>query len=307
MFDDLMVFSRLALYVGLMLTFGLPVFVLHAMDGNWSNSPIARRMIRVAGAAALLSLVASGLVLWAMAAAMSGSGEPGAERAVAWTLITQTMAGETWDVRVILLVLSLGVVLSSGIGVRARATMLAMLGAAALATLAWAGHGAMSEGAAGWLHLSADIAHLLAAGAWVGALVALVFIAMIAARQRASETIGLLSSASSGFARLGTLIVAVLVVTGVINYILIVGPSLSGLIESTYGRLLFVKFGIFATMLALAASNRFRLAPALELAMRSDDTSGAVAALKRSLCTEMTLAFVVLGLVAWLGTLNPDG
>ncbi|KAK0338878.1 hypothetical protein LTR94_036782, partial [Friedmanniomyces endolithicus] len=48
--------------------------------------------------------------------------------------------------------------------------------AAALATLAWNGHGAASEGSTGWLHLTADILHLLAAGLWVGALFGLLLL-----------------------------------------------------------------------------------------------------------------------------------
>lgn len=305
--DSLLVLSRLMLYLGLMLTFGLPLFMLHAMGVSWPASTMGRRMLRIASVAVAISLVASGLELWAMARAMSESSETGAVWAVVRTLVVQTTVGMTWNARIILLGCSLGFVLLSGIGARVRAVTLVVLGAAALATLAWAGHGDMDEGIVGWLHLSADIAHLMAAGAWVGTLVALTFIATVAARQRAPEAVGLLSSASTGFARLGTLIVAVLAVTGVINYTLIVGPSVSGLIDSTYGRLLVIKLGMFAAMLALAAANRFRLAPALERALCNNDASGAVSALKRSLWMETTLAFAVLGLVAWLGTLNPGG
>ncbi|MFX6794075.1 copper resistance protein CopD, partial [Acinetobacter baumannii] len=46
----------------------------------------------------------------------------------------------------------------------------------AVATLAWTGHGAMDDGAIGWFHLMADIVHLLAAGAWLGAIVSLLLL-----------------------------------------------------------------------------------------------------------------------------------
>jgi putative copper resistance protein D len=101
--------------------------------------------------------------------------------------------------------------------------------------------------------------------------------------------------------------VAALVLSGAINYIFIIGPTLSGLIGNLYGRLLLVKLGLFASMLLLAAANRFRLAPALEKARRDEDTAGAVSALKRSLCLEAALVISILGLVAWLGTLDPQG
>jgi putative copper resistance protein D len=106
---------------------------------------------------------------------------------------------------------------------------------------------------------------------------------------------------------MGTLIVAVLLVSGTINYIFTVGLTLSGLIDSLYGRLLLLKLGLFSIMLALAAANRFRLAPALEKAMHDVDVSDAVVALKHSLYLETGLAVCILGLVAWLGTLNPGG
>jgi putative copper resistance protein D len=308
MLDGWLVPGRLALYAGLMLAFGVPSFVLQTMGGSPAGLPIVRRLIRMTGAAVVLSLVASGIGFWTMAQGMSGSSDPGAVKAVAWTLLTQTSVGWAWEIRVVLLIGSLCFVLVPKVGVRVRAAVLALLGAGALATLAWAGHGNMSEGAEGWLHLVADIAHLVVAGAWVGALAVLTLMATMASRQEAPEDIlQRLSRAASGFARTGTLIVVVLVVSGVINYLLIVGPSLSGLIASTYGRLLLVKLGIFAAMLVLAAANRFRLAPALAHKLRNHDAAGAVTSLKRSLWIETTLAATVLGLVAWLGTLDPAG
>src|SRR3546814_14315017 len=49
-----------------------------------------------------------------------------------------------------------------------------------LSSLAWSGHGAATEGGAGMVHLGADILPLLAAGAWVGALPALLIMASAA-------------------------------------------------------------------------------------------------------------------------------
>ena len=47
------------------------------------------------------------------------------------------------------------------------------ISACVLGSLAWAGHGGATPGRPGDLHLTADILHLLAAGAWVGSLVPL--------------------------------------------------------------------------------------------------------------------------------------
>ena len=305
MADAWLIVSRLALYVSMMLVFGIPVFMLQATRGHWLQLPIAQRLVVVVGYASVLAIAASGLGLWAMARSMSGSANPSDVWEVASVLLTQTSVGMAWDLRVLSLVLvSCLAFLFSG-WLRERIVALVVLGGAALATLAWAGHGAMNEGALGALHLSSDIVHLLIAGAWVGAMLALALIATSADDQEADETVRLLSSASIGFASFGTLIVSVLVVTGTINYLLVVGPSLSGLVTSTYGRLLLVKLGIFVGMLGLAAANRFRHAPTLERALDEGDASAATRALKASLWAEIGLATLVLALVAWLGTLNP--
>ncbi|MGF2508145.1 CopD family protein, partial [Ralstonia pseudosolanacearum] len=116
-----------------------------------------------------------------------------------------------------------------------------------------------------------------------------------------------LSGVSSGFAGLGTLIVATLAVTGAANYLLIVGPTVEGLFTTVYGGLLLAKLAVFALMLGLAAANRFRLSPRLAAAVRSGDPAGAVSALRASLIAEACLGGIILGLVAWLGVLSPPG
>jgi putative copper resistance protein D len=194
--------------------------------------------------------------------------------------------------------------------VRRRQTLpfsiFAVLGAVALATVAWAGHGAMDDGSRGYVHITADIAHLLAAGAWVGSLTAFVLLARTP--QAASlESVEILNHTSNGFARLGTLIVATLLATGVVNYLLIVGPTIDGLATSAYGVLLLAKLAMFGLMLGLASANRYLLSPQLEIAMRSGDHAGAVMTLRRSLITEASLAVIILALVAWLGVLSPPG
>ena len=61
-----------------------------------------------------------------------------------------------------------------------------------LASLAWAGHGAATPGAAGDLHLAADVLHLLAAGLWLGTLPPLVL--LLAEVRRIRDTSGVASA-----------------------------------------------------------------------------------------------------------------
>ena len=100
------------------------------------------------------------------------------------------------------------------------------------------------------------------------------------------------SSSSPGFSTAGHLI-------GVEN--------ISALTNSLYGRLLVMKLILFAGMLGLAARNRFRLTPAIASGANSGslETAAAVRSIGRSVALETGLALIILGLIAWLGTLSP--
>lgn len=304
MLDPWLIPVRLALYAALALGFGLPVFVLHALR-NDVDAAITRRLFRLTAVAAVVGIVASGFALWLMARDMASSSDPGATWDTARVLLMETAVGTTWMIRVVLLALVAGIATLRVAPERVRIAAVAAIGAAALATLAWAGHGAMSEGAMAWLHLGVDVTHLLAAGVWAGTLVALVLIARQASIAADTFAAQLLSRVASGFARLGSVVVAALLVSGTINYLLIVGPSVSELADTLYGRILLAKLAVFTGMLALAAANRFRLAPTLESALQGGDILRAITTLKRSLWLETALVFGVLALVAGLGMLDP--
>jgi len=104
---------------------------------------------------------------------------------------------------------------------------------------------------------------------------------------------------------MGTVIVGSLLITGALNYWLIVGPTVTGLFSTPYGQLLIAKLVLFGMMLALAAANRYRLSPILERAHVFGEHQEAVEALRRSLFFETACACLILALVAWLGTLGP--
>jgi len=63
---------------------------------------------------------------------------------------------------------------------------------------------------------------------------------------------------------------------------------------------------LFAGMLVLAALNRFHLGPLLERSLREGQYRVAAHALRRSVVAEMAAAVLIVGLVAWLGTLSPE-
>ncbi|MFN3945772.1 MAG: copper homeostasis membrane protein CopD [Allosphingosinicella sp.] len=166
---------------------------------------------------------------------------------------------------------------------------------AALATLAWSGHAGAGEGAQALVHRIADVIHLLAAAIWIGTLVLLLVSIRNPAVSRAS-----LAAALQRFSIVGTIVVALLIVTGLVNLWAIAGLDASSLVTTDYGRVLLAKLLLFAAMLGFAALNRWRYTPML---VRQRDAP--TAPLRRSLGMEMSLALAVLAAVALLGTLSP--
>ncbi len=175
-----------------------------------------------------------------------------------------------------------------------------VLAGVAASSLAWGGHAAAGEGAIGLARLAADVLHLLAAGIWLGAL--LVFLRLILSDAR--KDAGAIQASLARFAGVGSGVVAVLLLTGVVNLLLTVGwAQLASLTATLWGRLLLIKLALFAAMLALAALNRFQLTPAL--VDSAPEPPAALTRLRISLLAESGFAVLVIALVAWLGTLSP--
>lgn len=296
---------RFGLYVDLMVLFGMGLFGLYSLKGRErvSGAVLPLRSILLGTAAFGVLLSVAGLLT--MVSAMSGESDFAELWPHVQMMVFETDAGLAWTVRIVaLLVASLMVTFNHRMpGVSLLVASIS--GGIALASLAWNGHGAMDEGSRRYWHFAADILHLLAAGAWVGALLAFALMAKINALQTV-ERIRLLARAVGRFEWVGAVIVVVITATGVVNYLFIVGPKLDAFLLSTYGILLFIKGGLFAGMLVLAALNRFHLGPLLERSLREGKYLVAANALRRSMVVELSLAVLIAGLVAWLGTLSPE-
>ncbi|MBB4838721.1 putative copper resistance protein D [Sphingomonas kyeonggiensis] len=284
--EALAISVRFLLYLDLMALFGLGAFGLHAL----------RRDERVSGAVlpfkALFRLTAGlglGLSLLGLAglvASLGGTGLLAPDREVLEAVLFGMSGGTAWLVRVA--VLALDLMLGRG-GLP--------FGAVALASLAWGGHGA----AGSWLQLGADIAHLLAAGIWIGALIAMVW---LAGRPREQADLWRLHRVLRGFSSTGTAVVGVLILTGIVNLIAVTGGALPG---ALYGTLIVAKVTLFGLMLGLAAANRWRLVPGFETAMAEGDSGRVLGRLRASLAIEAGIGASILLIVAWLGTVDPSG
>ncbi|URM27205.1 copper homeostasis membrane protein CopD [Pseudomonas frederiksbergensis] len=303
MSDSISIALRFALYVDLMLLFGVAFFGLYSLKGQerMSGAVLPFRSM-LAGTAVLGALLSIASIVM-MASAMSGESDFAELRPHLEMMMFETDVGLAGVVRIVALLTAALAVMLRAPGV--SLWIAAFAGGIALSSLAWNGHGAMDEGSRRDWHFTVDILHLLVAGAWLGALAAFALMAKITALQTEAR-IRLLARAVSRFEVIGAVIVVVITVTGVVNYLFIVGPKLDEVFLSTYGILLFIKVVLFAGMLVLAALNRFHLGPLLERSLRDGQYTVAANALRRSVVVELVAAVVIVGLVAWLGTLSPE-
>ncbi|WP_433739643.1 copper homeostasis membrane protein CopD [Pseudomonas putida] len=293
---------RFALYMDLMLLFGVVFFGLNSLKGSERITgmvlPFRSLLMGTIVFGAVLSI--AGMVL--LASAMSGESDIAALRPHVEMMVRETDVGLAWTVRIIALVIAAIATMLNQRSPTISLFVAAMAGGIALASLVWSGHGAMDEGV--W-HFTADILHLLAGGAWLGALVAFAWMSRGDALHT-EDHVRLLARAVTRFESVGAVIVIALAVTGVVNYLYIAGPKLDVVLLGSYGMLLFVKVALFAGMLVLAALNRFHLGPLLERSLRDGQYQVAANALRRSVVVELAAAVLIVGLVAWLGTLSPE-
>lgn len=306
MTDELAILVRFGLYLVLMVLFGVPLFRLYGL--RWAETSVrtGRNLRGLYMAVAFAGLLLSGLAIALLTASMSGVPLGEVEWASASMLISETGIGMAWQVRMAALLFFLFLAIATNVVRPYWSWALAFLGGIALATMAWGGHGAMSEGTVGTIHLVSDVVHLLAAGVWVAALLTLTILLFQPQSQMTPGYIALSHRALASFAVVGTIVVTLLFVSGLVNSWLLVGlAGIGSMPWSLYGQLLIAKLLLFSAMLGLAALNRYQMAPALEQAIASGDHAAAVGGLRKTLAIETSCAIVILALVAGLGTLAP--
>lgn len=286
-------------YGGGVVLLGAPLFLLYSFkDADAPNLEWSRPTLRLA---AIIVALGSLAALVAQTAVMAGSLSEAVKPASLSFMVTGTALGMAMVVRAAAALLGLVALVALKPG-RALWSVTAALGLIVAASFAWTGHGAATEGLGGPIHLVANIIHAVAAALWLGALAALTALLL----RRAGPDLAI-HRALHGFAGLGTLAVLMLVLTGLVNSWFLIGPErVASIAGNLYGQLLVAKLVLFGLMLALAASNRFRLTPTLGSALETGQPSvAAMSALRRSLLVETGLGLALIGVVAVMGTLPP--
>lgn len=187
---------------------------------------------------------------------------------------------------------------------RAQAWLLAGVVVALAFTAAVAGHSGTYSPRG--LLVAVDTVHVLAMSAWLGGLVIVLVALPIGVRAVARpERAPLVAAVVRRFSRLAMIAVALLLLSGIVQSIVLVN-ALDAFVETAYGRLVLAKIGLFLLLITLGAYNQRRLLPQLDpVAAGAERPERAAALLRRSVAVEVALALGVLGVVSVLVATQP--
>jgi putative copper resistance protein D len=168
--------------------------------------------------------------------------------------------------------------------------------------MAWAGHAA-AEAPLGQLAIIGDAFHVLAAGAWLGALFPLALLLHAASDASGADARPYAVLGIRRFSALALALMLTLAATGLGNAVVEVA-GFPALVGTRYGWLLMLKVLILAPIAALALTNRRRLLPALSA---DGPTVGrpAMVRLSRFMRWELTLALAIVAVTTALSLTPP--
>jgi putative copper resistance protein D len=311
---DLLIYVRTVHFASTILVVGVVFFTVAvfnpaariAGDGKGAVAAVTAWNRLLAWSALVLAVISGAGWMFLTAAAMSGDNLVDVlPSGVLWTVLTETTFGHAWLIRAVLSG-ALAAMFVPFFSMRGRSSVwldgAAIAAAAAFVSgLAWAGHAAGGLGTEAIVHPAADVLHLIAASAWVGALAPL---AILLASANTPDGLEVVRIATIRFSALGMAAVATLLITGIVNSWYLVG-STEALLGTYYGKLLLLKLGLFLAMVGMATFNWSRLTPAL---VQTESLAAAQIA-RRRLCRSATLEVIagaiIIAIVAVLGTEPP--
>jgi putative copper resistance protein D len=300
--------ARFLHYTTVLALFGLILFPLYTFPDRAGAPPARlsqwmRGMVFVATFVALLSALGWGVFA---VANMAGSLSAAADNETLWSVFQETGFGRVWVVRLALLLALLVLMAGRNRSVTDRRDWVTPFISAVLSlSLACVGHTQAHDSSSTWLfHMSADGAHLLAAGAWLGGLLSLGCLLTLAGSTLSSEHTAATRAALVRFSGMGYIAVAVLVGSGLINTCMLVGSG-SALTGAAYGQLLLAKLCLFIGMLVLAAMNRFWLVPTLVGVARRNRHTAPLRRLRQHVLGEQVLGLIIILIASFLGMMHP--
>jgi putative copper export protein len=253
--------------------------------------PLAKWTWKVFRGSIILAAIAAVVWLLAQAAYLAEADTLAAGAAAVWPVLIGTHFGHVLALRLGLLILAM---ICLGDGRKRTRQVLAMVATGlAIVLQGWTAHAAAAEGSARVILLGAETLHLLAAGAWLGSLLALFLFARALPPDQGARAL-------LKFSPLGMLCVFILAVTAFVQGRLLIG-GVSELIRTDYGRVATLKLMLFLAMLLLATINRFHHTRVLS----GSHQVGSRRRLQLSIGIETGLGLVVILAAAVLADMQP--
>lgn len=265
--------------------------------GRWSPvgwNPVGRRLTPGLclgiGIAALVTVLNVGLA----GAVLEGAPLTGLAKAAAWKTGVTSSAGASAALALLsLIATALGLALDDrGLAERGLAGAVLLVAGAVGAALALTATGHAATAEPRWLSAPLVALHALGVAFWIGAFWPLAVVLRTEPATEAARVVRRFSGLAMGA-------VAVLVLAGAgLSVLQLAEPR--AILDTAYGQIWLGKMVCVIVLLVLAAVNRLRLTPDL-------DVSGGMAAarLRGSLYTEMVVAVLILLFTAGLGTTPP--
>ncbi|TQI80950.1 putative copper resistance protein D [Serratia fonticola] len=287
----LFVLCRFVHFTAVMLMFGISLFT--ALLSPQRLSPIVTRDLHPMLSAATWISAFTAVLMLAVQAGLMGDGWSDTWQLSIWWAVLGTTFGEAWRWH---LGFSLLALLALSFPASRRGQILVLCATLLLVNMAFIGHAAMYEGVLGVFHRTNHALHLLAAGYWFGSLLPLlVCLRYLSQPQWRGDAVTMLIR----FSRWGHGAVALVIVTGIINSLIILGHWPLNM-DSAYQRLLSVKIGLVAVMALVALTNRYAIVPAMRTTPQLAQRGLVIAC-----WLEAALGAIVLLLVSLFATYAP--
>lgn len=252
-----------------------------------------KRLGRLPAIAAVATIITA-VTLLPIKTAMIADGWPSAfSPKILWAVVWTTSIGTAWLVDIAASIL---LVLAIFLRPPHRILAITVSSALVLSSLVLTGHAMMREHWLGYLQQANDFVHVLAGGAWLGALVPFMLIMRGLSETNACDDHYI---ALRRFSLAGQVAVVLILATGAANTLLIVGDWPINW-SSPYQVLLCAKVAVVLVMIGLASRNHFLLVPRL-----GHDRRAVAIAIRQAAFVEAVLGVIAIALVAVFGLLDP--
>ena len=230
--------------IALVSVFGTLMFSAAVLRGpplSWRTYGVEKRLARLLHGSAMFALLSGAAWFVERGAAIAGADTP--------TALLAALPAVAWDTQFGHLLLVRGALLLAILCHRRASPLALILAGGALGLQAATGHAGATPGAAGQQLMVAEALHVLAAGAWLGALMPLLVTLASVPAQLAVPVL-------RRFFPLGLITVAIIGATSVVQANQLVG-GIPALVGTAYGRMTLAKLALFIVLLCFAAMNRF--------------------------------------------------